>query len=53
MYNKQFFPGATNLYIDELFRWAVSFTPRADYVERAITRIKEKMDMELNPHKYR
>ena len=53
MYNKQFFPGATNLYIDELFRWAVSFTPRANYVEKAITRIKEKMDMELNPHKYR
>ena len=53
MYNKQFFPGATNLYIDELFRWAVSFTPRADYVERAITRIKEKMDRELYPHKYK
>ena len=49
MYNRQFFNGATSLYIDELFRWASSFTPRADYVERGVAIKREAMNRELNP----
>ena len=49
MYNKQFFSGATSLYIDELFRWASSFTPRADYVGRGVSIKREAMNRELNP----
>ena len=52
MYNRQFFSGATSLYIDELYRWAVAFTPRAEYVEKAVTRKKEAMERELNPEGY-
>lgn len=52
MYNRQFFSGATSLYIDELYRWAVAFTPRAEYVEKAVTRKKEAMARELNPEGY-
>ena len=44
IYNMQFYGNVTSRYVDELFRWAASFTPRAQYVRDYIER--ERMEKE-------
>ncbi len=49
IYNNQFKGNVTNLYVDELFRWAAAFTPKAEYVRNAIEKRKEALEQELTP----
>ena len=43
-YKDQFSGSITNEYVDELFRWAATFTPRAGYILDYITNKREEMD---------
>lgn len=49
IYNNQFRGNITNLYVDELFRWSSSFTPKAQFVIDFIEKRKEELDSELTP----
>ena len=49
LYNMQFYGSVTNLYIDELFRWASSFTPRAQYIRDAVERRRFLSETSLTP----
>ncbi len=46
-YNRQFRGNITNLYVDELFRWASSFTPRAQYIRDFIERKRWESEQAL------
>jgi len=48
-YNNQFQGNITNLYVNELFRWASSFTPKAQYIVDILERKREELDRELTP----
>lgn len=48
-YNDQFYGNVTNIYVDELFRWAAAFTPRAQYILDVITKKREEMEKPKYP----
>ena len=47
-YKDQFVGSITSDYVDELFRWAAAFTPRAGYILDVVSKKREEMERKLN-----
>jgi hypothetical protein len=47
IYNNQFKSGITSMYVDELFRWAATFNPKAQYIIDCIAKKREELNEKL------
>ena len=48
-YNDQFIGSITSDYVDELFRWAATFTPRAGYILDVVSKKREEEERKTMP----